>query len=234
MTHHSAFGLAPTDLDIVIVDESKPMQALLRSMLAHLRPRRLRIFDHPQGALDAMLHEPPNLILTDWMRRPVTGAQFMRMIRDRHMQPLSFVPVIVITANATRAVVESAMRRGAHMVLVKPVAPSLLHERIVHVTEDARRFEVTIDGAAFEIEGVRAMLAAQQARSDALNTARRFHEKAQRPGGVEADAPRPADPTDQPIRLGPKVLARLRDLEPAPPRNRRAARVDGFAKVRPG
>lgn len=226
MTHHSAFGLDLDALDIVIIDESKPMQGLLRSMLAHLRPRRIQVFDSPQKALDTMLHEPPNLILTDWMRRPLSGSQFLRTIRDRHMQPLCFTPVIVVTAHATRATVERAMKAGVHMVLVKPVAPALLAERVRHITADSRRFELAADGTRFEIEGVQAKIAAQQARTEALNQVRSVRAAKAEPAILPELEPAPAKPRKW-------VLATAVDAPATPPtRNRRDVRTDGFARVR--
>ncbi|WP_181703668.1 response regulator [Chthonobacter albigriseus] len=194
MTYHAAYAL-PTDLlDIVLIEDSKPMQAILRSIIGGLKPRRVRTFDRADEALEAMLHEPPNLIITDWRMEPMSGAMFLKTIRDKRMSPLCFVPVIVVTAHATRQVVERAMYSGAHSLLVKPLAPAMLLDRVQRLCEDQRRFVLDHDGGAYEIEGVRKVLAVQQARTDALLKAREYHEAALRQIETEEGGEHKVDP----------------------------------------
>lgn len=192
MTQHASFALAPEFLDIVLIDDSKPMQGILRSIVGGLRPQRIRTFDRADEALEAMLHELPNFIITDWRMDPMSGATFLKTIRDKRMAPLSFVPVIVVTAHATRQVVERAMEAGAHHVLVKPLAPSVLIDRLYALLNDSRPFILNETGQAYEIEGVRKILSHQNARTNALLRAKHFHDLAKH--AQDGDAPaRPID-----------------------------------------
>ncbi|WP_237154029.1 response regulator [Oryzibacter oryziterrae] len=166
MTYHSCFAMPHEALDVVVIDDSKPMQGILRSVLIALKVKRIRVFDSAEDALHAMLREPPNLILTDWRMGKIGGYQFLRMIRARFMDPLCFVPVIVITAHATRNTLEKAMRAGASLLLVKPIAPAALIDRITWLQNDARQFVLGAKGL-FEIEGVAEKLKMQQDRNAA-------------------------------------------------------------------
>lgn len=195
MSHHASYGLAPEFLDVVLIDDSKPMQAILRSILGVIRPQRMRIFDRADEALEAMLHEPPNVIVTDWRMDPMSGNTFLKTIRDRRMSPLCFVPVIVVTAHATRQVVERAMEAGAHHVLVKPLSPSVLLDRITALAGDSRPFILNTAGDAYEIEGVHKVLARQNARTSALMKARQFHDVAvKRAQTIELPLAEPINP----------------------------------------
>ncbi len=62
-------------LDIVVVEDSKPMQMILRSMLAGLQVRRIRVFENGKAALAAMLRDPPTLIITDLRMPGMSGSR---------------------------------------------------------------------------------------------------------------------------------------------------------------
>jgi DNA-binding response OmpR family regulator len=53
---------------------------------------------------------------------------------------LCFVPIIVLTAHASRPLIETAFANGATQLLVKPVTPANLLQRISWVLEDDRPF----------------------------------------------------------------------------------------------
>jgi CheY-like chemotaxis protein len=167
MSHNACYGMPMEFLDIVVVEDSKPMQMLLRSMLAGLQVRRIRIFDSARVALTAMLRDPPTLIITDLRMPGMSGLSLLRAIRSPKLDPLCFVPVIVVTAHATRNIVEEAAEAGAHLVLVKPVAPAALADRITWIVADARRFVRGQDGD-YVIEGVPRRIQARRDRVRAL------------------------------------------------------------------
>jgi PleD family two-component response regulator len=150
--HHAAYGRPVEDLSIVVIDPSRQMQTILRSMLQPLRAKRLRIYDTATDALRDMLVEPPNLVLTEWRMEPMSGFRLLKVMRHSSMAPLCFVPVVIVSGQATRSSVESAFRAGAHAVLVKPIAPSALRQRIDWLAEDARTF--TTEGETWTIDGV--------------------------------------------------------------------------------
>lgn len=138
MTHHAAYGLEFDQLDVVVVEDSRPMQVIIRAVLSNFGIPRVRVFDSVEPALESMLAEAPNLIVTDWRMEPTSGYQLLRMIRHKHMAPLCFVPVLFITSFGTRALVDKALQAGAHMLLVKPISPTLVHDRLRWILRDSR------------------------------------------------------------------------------------------------
>jgi DNA-binding response OmpR family regulator len=175
--HHAAYGLPVGALDIVVVEDSKPMQMILRSILMAMKVSRVRIFDSPETAFEAMLGEPPNLILTDWKMEPVSGYQFLRTIRHARMAPLCFVPVMFITAFGTREVVEKVMRAGAHQLLVKPLSPSALHKRLLWLLQDDRQFEREEASGCYVVAGVDKAFETVSDRRKTLAQARKHHDQ---------------------------------------------------------
>lgn len=167
MPHHACFAVPDHDLDVAIVDDSRTMQGILRSVLAAMKVKRIRVFDSPESALHTLLADPPNLILTEWVIGAASGQQFLRTLRTRVMDPLCFVPVIVVAATATTSMLERAMAAGTHLVMIKPVSPSALMSRIAWLQRDDRLLSLGQEGR-YEIDGVRARLQSQLDRSQAL------------------------------------------------------------------
>lgn len=171
MTTHRAYGVAIESLDVAVVEDSRPMQTLLRSMLAAQRVGRIRVYDGAEEAFHAMVQEAPHLVIADWKMKPVSGYQLLRAIRHKDIAPLCTVPVIMISGHATRSLVESAYQAGAHSFLVKPIAPAVLYRAIQRVLADRRTFQ--LDGDALVIDGVSEKLTA--------NTEARKAAKAKKP-----------------------------------------------------
>ncbi|MEM1049164.1 MAG: response regulator [Pseudomonadota bacterium] len=228
MKTHASFGLPTELLDIVVVEDSRPMQTILRSILFACSVARIRMFDSAEEALQSMLAEPPNMIITDYRMSPMNGYQLLRSIRNRNMAPLCYVPVIMITAHGTRSVVEKAYRGGAQCVLVKPISPSVLQKRLDWISRDSRPFEYDETGHCV-IRGVEAILDQHQERFETLNQAREYHDLMTRQvtqiqdevdevfKSVEAD-PEDAvlDTADQPVQTDTDAPAYAPVREPAP------------------
>ncbi len=174
MKHHAAFGLAMEDIDAVVVEDSKPMQTILRSILLSFKVARVRVFDSADDALESSLAEPPNVILTDWRMAPTSGYQFLRLVRHRHMEPLCYVPILFITAHGTRPLVDKALRAGAHHVLVKPVSPSTLYKRLKWLASDDRPMILEQSGF-YNIYGIQKTMDEQAEKMQSQAGARLHH-----------------------------------------------------------
>ncbi|MCM5558323.1 PleD family two-component system response regulator [Pleomorphomonas sp. JP5] len=170
MPHHATYAVPNELLDVAVIDDSKTMQGIIRSMLNAMKVRRVRLFDSTEAALHAMLHEPPNLIICEWRAGLVSGHQLLRMVRARFMEPLCYVPVIILTATPTRAIIDKAMGSGANLIVVKPISPAVLQERISWLQRDQRQLVLGPRGS-FEIEGVRETMMAQKERAAAVRKA---------------------------------------------------------------
>jgi CheY-like chemotaxis protein len=156
MAHHAAFGMGVEDLDVMIIEESRTAQNMLRSMLAGAGAKRIRSSDNVTEALQTMIAEPPNLVLTAWDIGKYTGEKLLKVIRHKRMEPLCYLPVIVVTAHASLRVVDQAFSAGCTSLLVKPISPQALLRRVDWVTHDEREF--VEDGNSLAISGVQDVL----------------------------------------------------------------------------
>ena len=164
MRHHRAFGVNIDQLDVVIVDDSRPIQTILRSILHSFRVERVRVFDNAEDALQSMLVDPPHLLITDWNMKPTDGLTLIRTMRDPRAGPVALVPAIVVTAHATRPLIEASVRSGAHYVVAKPLAPQTILKRMEALTIDRRCFVLDKAVGGYRLEGQEAALQAQRER----------------------------------------------------------------------
>ncbi len=175
MEHHAAYGLSIESLDIVIVDDSKSVLTMIRSMISSMKVARVRSYDRGDAALHAIMHEPPNVIITDLNMAPMSGLQLLSLIRRGTMEPLSFIPVIVITAYATEQRVAKLFETGAHHVLAKPMSSAALQQRLRSLCSDKRLMR--LEGDRYVIDGMHEVLEEKRSRLRSLEKARQFHEQ---------------------------------------------------------
>ncbi|WP_316862764.1 response regulator [uncultured Cohaesibacter sp.] len=175
MEHQAAYGLSVESLDIVIVDDSKTVLAMIRSMISSLKVARVRTYDRGDTALHAIMHEPPNVIITDLSMMPMTGMQLLSLIRRQTMEPLCFIPVIVVTAHATEQKVAQLFELGAHHVLAKPMSSAMIQQRLRALCTDKRVMRLV--GDRYVIDGMHEVLQEKRSKLRSLEKARQFHEQ---------------------------------------------------------
>ncbi len=136
----NALGMALKDLDILVVDDNANMRLLVRTILRSFGLPNARQARDGTTALAELERRAPSLIISDWEMAPMNGHEFIHAVRQVGREPLCFVPIIVLTAHASRPLIEQAFACGATQLLVKPVTPANLLQRISWVLEDDRPF----------------------------------------------------------------------------------------------
>ncbi|MDR3498100.1 MAG: response regulator [Parvibaculum sp.] len=137
----TAFGMPLKDLDVLIVDDNANMRLLVRTILRSFGLPDARQARDGTTGLAEMERRAPTLIISDWEMAPMNGRDFIRAVRRVGREPLCFVPIIVLTAHASRQLIQEAFDCGATQLLVKPVTPANMLQRIGWVLEDDRPFE---------------------------------------------------------------------------------------------
>ena len=173
LTNHAAFGHKIETLNIVIIDNSKTVVGMLRSMLSALKVERIRTYDRTDLALTAIMHEPPNIIITEYSTTPMSGLQFLNILRRNTMKPLCFIPVIVVTSHTTEQRVLQLFQKGAHHVLSKPISAATLQNRVLSLCYDDRKMRC--EDEHFVIDGMKEVLEEKKSQLARLTKARLFH-----------------------------------------------------------
>lgn len=112
----------------LIVDDSSASRTLLKGILKGLG-FTIHEAKHGEDGLAAVeQHWPIDLILLDWHMEPMGGFEFLKLLRD---QPRATrVPVLVITAEASRQAVVDAAMLGIQGYIIKPFDKAMVSARV--------------------------------------------------------------------------------------------------------
>ncbi|MES2906811.1 MAG: response regulator [Pseudomonadota bacterium] len=170
--NHLAYNKSIESLDVVVLDESRAMQAITRTILQPLRLRRLRFFDNAEQALRDIHDEPPNLMIADWRMRLMPGPKLLKELRSKQSGPIACMPVLMTISGPTRREVELAYRYGAQAVIAKPFSPNAMQRRIQWLLQDARLMRLIDE--TYVIDGVKETL---DERMEAMASENTYTEK---------------------------------------------------------
>jgi DNA-binding response OmpR family regulator len=159
-------------LTVFVIEPSREMQRLLRAMLSNYGIRKVRMFSDSERAANAMLTDPPSVVLMDWEAGPYYGASFLKLFRHQNMYPVCLVPIIMMFSEARKHFVERALKLGAQAVVAKPMAPTVLVERINWVLEGHQTLK--LEGERYVVDGVQERLDVERERQEQLEKARQY------------------------------------------------------------
>lgn len=107
------------DLNIVIVDDEPANVLLLRRVLEQLGFKRVSGYTNPVEAWDVLDANGADLLLLDLQMPVLDGFQILSRLQERG-QTHNFIPVMVLTADATPNAKRQALSLGANDFLTKP------------------------------------------------------------------------------------------------------------------
>ncbi|MHC4976592.1 MAG: response regulator [Planctomycetota bacterium] len=113
-------------MKIMLIDDSKTMRNIQKSILTQLGYTELEEATDGQDALSKVGAFQPDLILCDWNMPNMDGITFVRTYRQTEKN----TPIIMVTTEAERARVIEAIKAGVNNYVVKPFTPDVLKQRI--------------------------------------------------------------------------------------------------------
>ena len=97
-------------------------------------PVTVTTFENPELALDQILSEHPQIVVTDLMMPGMSGMELL----ERVMEFDPAIDVVLVTAHYTTESAVEAIRKGAADYINKPVSPSVLRQKIGVLVEKHR------------------------------------------------------------------------------------------------
>ncbi len=143
VTGSSMAGFSPSRLSyisILLIDPDKELSLVLKKVLKALGFSTVHVVRDGSAALQLMLKETVDIIITDWDMTPMNGIEFLTRVRGSDHSPNTFVPIIMLTGYAKRSHVEVARDKGITEFMVKPFTTKTLCERIILVIDHPRNF----------------------------------------------------------------------------------------------
>lgn len=83
------------------------------------------------------------VMVIDWELGGMNAVQFTRAVRRLEDAEKRAVPILLLSARAGRADIDTALRAGVNSYVVKPVAPATLEKRLRPLIDNPRPFIVT-------------------------------------------------------------------------------------------
>jgi CheY-like chemotaxis protein len=127
-------------LDVAIIDDSRSMRELYKTVLRDLRVGRVRTYAEAPLALAELQMAPADVVIVDWMMEPMDGLEFTRALRALPDSLARRIPVLMVTAHSEAWRVEAARDAGVTEFLAKPVSVRLVAERLLMIVEKPRPF----------------------------------------------------------------------------------------------
>jgi len=220
---------------IYIADDEPANVQLLEAVLDRAGFTSLASFANGQELLDAIDVREPDLILLDLRMPTLDGMSVLRRLAETS-SARGYLPILVLTADATRASRDQALSSGAHDYITKPFDPAevllrvrnLLETRRLH--QELRLRNIDLKGqvdattqtlAQRELEWAQqaAALSHLEARESAEETAQAICDELSRMAGLTRVLIVALDAAGQavPLARDPSVDARVRVNSPIPP-----------------
>ena len=132
------------DIDIYLGEPNEQVRESLRAMMRGEGYRRTRTFSRFDDLMNAIKEASPDLLIVAADIDP----RLFEMVRDvRHFRlgRNPFIMVTLLVKAESDETVKRAMLAGADDVMIKPVAPGKMLERVAHMTMNRTPFIVTTD-----------------------------------------------------------------------------------------
>lgn len=133
------------NVKVLVVEDNLPMSDMVQSLLYAFGIGEVFTAKNGEEGYKMYLRCRPDIIIADWMMKPVDGISFTEKVRGDSKSHSPFVPIILMTGFSEKKRVITARDSGVTEFLVKPFNAKDLYKRIAQVVERPRQF-VKIDG----------------------------------------------------------------------------------------
>ncbi|HVW01636.1 MAG TPA: response regulator [Planctomycetaceae bacterium] len=113
-------------MKVLLADDSGTMRTIQKRCLNKLGIMDVVEAEDGQQALAHFETQQFNIVLSDWNMPNMDGLTLLKEIRKRNTQ----IPVVLITTEAERTRVVTAIQAGVSDYLVKPFTPEGLQEKL--------------------------------------------------------------------------------------------------------
>jgi two-component system chemotaxis response regulator CheY len=127
-------GLPPKEIKILLVDDQPLIRKIVRDILAQLGYMNVEDAENGQDALEKLKAKKFDLIFLDWNMPVMQGIDVLRELRK--MPAYKDTPVIMLTAEAEKEKVLTAIQEGVTNYIVKPFKPATLKEKLAESWKD--------------------------------------------------------------------------------------------------
>ncbi len=116
------------DQVIITVDDSSTMRRIIKNTLTKLGFSNILEAVNGVEGLEVLANNKVDLIITDWNMPEMDGLTFVKTLRAK--DEFKEVPILMVTTEAAKEDILTALRSGVNNYVVKPFTPETLQEKI--------------------------------------------------------------------------------------------------------
>lgn len=128
------------NITVLIVEDNQPMLELARSLMVAFGVKNVLGAKHGEEGFKKFCEHNPDIVIADWMMKPMDGISLARRIRNDPASPNKFVPFVLMTGFSEKRRVMQARDAGVTEFLVKPFTARDLYKRLYQIIERPRQF----------------------------------------------------------------------------------------------
>jgi two-component system chemotaxis response regulator CheY len=113
-------------LKILVVDDSSTMRRIIINTLSRIGYTNVVEAEHGKAGLEKLAQGGVEMIITDWNMPEMDGLEFVGAVRGSD----GSIPILMVTTNAAKEDIVSALQAGVNNYVVKPFTPETLKEKI--------------------------------------------------------------------------------------------------------
>lgn len=125
---------------ILIVEDNVPILKLMEPVVQTFGFGTIHTARNGKEAFELFCQQNHDIVITDWMMKPMNGISLARMIRNDKSSPNHFVPIILMTGFSHKQRVIEARDSGITDFLIKPFSAANLYQKIERAIEDKRDY----------------------------------------------------------------------------------------------
>ncbi|MBU0800663.1 MAG: response regulator [Alphaproteobacteria bacterium] len=127
-------------ISVLVVEDNLPMLEITKSLLLAFGVGNVIGAHNGEMGFEHFCKANPDIVIADWMMKPMDGISFTRKVRNDPASPNPYVPIILMTGFSERRRVFQARDAGVTEFLVKPFNARDLYKRMAQVIERPRQF----------------------------------------------------------------------------------------------
>lgn len=117
---------------ILVVDDFPTMRRIVRNLLGELGYSNIQEADDGQTALPMLQNGDFEFLVTDWNMPGMTGIDLLKNVRAD--PKLAKLPVLMVTAEASKEQIVEAAQAGVSGYVIKPFTAATLAEKIDRIS----------------------------------------------------------------------------------------------------
>jgi two-component system, chemotaxis family, chemotaxis protein CheY len=127
-------------LTFLIADANSYFASICNSILRSFGATKVLEVRDTADAIKVLTQQKVDLLLCDAKLPPDGGIKFTHAIRGDKDSEFRTVPILIMTNDTRSTVIAEARDSGANMLVVKPMSPASLYDRLLWVAFNPRKF----------------------------------------------------------------------------------------------